>query len=329
MTSNFDFLNSYWPVLAQTGAIAESYLYTDPNSSMIKIGMFAEQVVAEIFSFEKLQTPAMDDNQAARIRILKREGLLPSAIDDILYVIRKKRNDATHQYLDSEKDAKTVLEMAYRLACWFMEVYGDWGFIPQPFLLPVLEPAVDYNAIIAEKEAALAAQADEIASLKDKVQSISAAVATSTRQQRQQQSEKSANNMDATEAETRMIIDAQLRAAGWEADTNSLRYSKGTRPTKGRNLAIAEWPTDAQDGGDGRVDYALFIGTKMVGMIEAKRASKSVVAILDVQCKEYGTHVRQEDQSYCIGSWNGYSVPFVFAANGRKYFPQWPEKSGV
>ena len=184
--------------------------------------------------------------------------------------------------------------MAYRLACWFMEVYGDWGFIPDPFILPVQEPAVDYAAVIAEKEAALEAQAAEIASLKDQVRT-SEQVAKSTRQQRQQQSEQSAGSMDATEAEVRMIIDAQLKAAGWEADTNAIRYSKGVRPTKGRNLAIAEWPTDADDGGDGRVDYALFIGTQMVGMIEAKHPSKNVVAILDVQCKEYGTHVRAED----------------------------------
>ena len=320
--SNFEFLRQYWPPLADMASLAESYLYTDPNTALIKVGMFAEQVVAEIFTFEKLQSPTTDDSQAARIRILKREGLLPSSIDDILYVIRKKRNDATHQYLDSEKDARTVLEMAYKLACWFMEVYGDWGYIPQPFVMPVQEPEVDYASVIAEKEAALAAQAAEIASLRDQVHTITTAVASSTRQQRQQKSEQSASSMDATEAETRMVIDAQLRAAGWEADTNVLRHSKGTRPVKGRNIAIAEWPTDADDGGDGRVDYALFIGTQLVGMVEAKRASKNIVAILDVQCKEYGTNVRAEDQVYCLGRWNGYSVPFVFAANGRKYFPR-------
>ena len=225
--SNFEFLRKYWPQLADMASLAESYLYTDPNTALIKVGMFAEQVVAEVFTFERLQTPDMDDSQAARIRILKREGLLPSAIDDVLYVIRKKRNDATHQYLDSQKDAETVLEMAYRLACWFMEVYGDWGYIPQPFALPVKEQEVDYASIIAEKEAALAAQAAVIASLKDRVRT-SETVANSTRQQRQQQSEQSASNMEATEAEVRMIIDSQLRAAGWEADTNLLRYSKGT-----------------------------------------------------------------------------------------------------
>ena len=32
MKSNFDFLNRYWPALAQIGAIAETYVYSDPNA---------------------------------------------------------------------------------------------------------------------------------------------------------------------------------------------------------------------------------------------------------------------------------------------------------
>ena len=50
------------------------------------------------------------------------------------------------------------------------------------------------------------------------------------------------------EQKTRRLIDAQLQKAGWEADTKHLRYSEGARPAKGRNLAIAEWPTDAASG---------------------------------------------------------------------------------
>ena len=146
--SNFDFLRQYWPSLADMASLAESYLYTDPNTTLIKVGMFAEQVVAEMFACENLRAPDADDSQAARIRILKREGLLPSAIDDILYAIRKKRNDATHQYLDSQKDAVTVLGMAYRLGCWFMEVYGDWEYKAQPFALPVQEPEVPESRIM-------------------------------------------------------------------------------------------------------------------------------------------------------------------------------------
>ena len=43
-----------------------------------------------------------------------------------------------------------------------------------------------------------------------------------------------------TEKETRELIDKQLRQVGWEANTKELRYSNGTRPAKGRNMAIAE-----------------------------------------------------------------------------------------
>lgn len=46
------------------------------------------------------------------------------------------------------------------------------------------------------------------------------------------------------EFETRKIIDEQLRKVGWEVDSNNLSYSKGTRPQRGRNIAIAEYPTE-------------------------------------------------------------------------------------
>ena len=51
------------------------------------------------------------------------------------------------------------------------------------------------------------------------------------------------DNLNLSEAETRALIDEQLRTVGWKADTVTLRYNKGTRPTKGRNLAVAKWQT--------------------------------------------------------------------------------------
>lgn len=52
MKSNFDFLNRYWPALAQIGATAEGYVYSDPNACLYKLGMFGERLVLEIFAFE-------------------------------------------------------------------------------------------------------------------------------------------------------------------------------------------------------------------------------------------------------------------------------------
>jgi type I restriction enzyme R subunit len=51
-----------------------------------------------------------------------------------------------------------------------------------------------------------------------------------------------------SEAGTRLRIDAQLRQAGWEVDSEAITFAKGARPERGRNLAIAEWPTATHRG---------------------------------------------------------------------------------
>ena len=48
MKSNFEFLKKYWPVLAQIGAAAESYVYSDANACLYKLGMFGERLILEI-----------------------------------------------------------------------------------------------------------------------------------------------------------------------------------------------------------------------------------------------------------------------------------------
>ena len=64
-----------------------------------------------------------------------------------------------------------------------------------------------------------------------------------------------------TEAETRELIDEQLRKVGWECDTNVLNQKLfGTKPQKGHNMAIAEWQTDSKIYNHGYADYALFKG---------------------------------------------------------------------
>ena len=125
MKSNFEFLNKYWPVLAQLGANAEYYLYSDPNACVYKIGVFSERLVQEIMVFESMPEPETDNTHSNRIRILKRAGLLPRDIDNTLYLLRTGRNTAVHTGSDSVDDAKTLLSLAYNLAVWFMETYGD------------------------------------------------------------------------------------------------------------------------------------------------------------------------------------------------------------
>jgi type I restriction enzyme, R subunit len=107
--------------------------------------------------------------------------------------------------------------------------------------------------------------------------------------------EAAAADIDIDEAATRALIDVQLRARGWEADTPSLRYATGARPAKGRNMAIAEWPTKS-----GPADYALFVGTRCIGVVEAKRRNKNVSSHID-QAERYAKTFRFEGGAEAIG----------------------------
>ena len=77
------------------------------------------------------------------------------------------------------------------------------------------------------------------------------------------------------------IINRQLRERGWTVDSKTLRYATGARPAKGKAMAIAEWPTTS-----GPADYALFIGTQLIAVVEAKRRNKNVSAAVD-QAERY------------------------------------------
>ncbi|WP_413467366.1 type I restriction endonuclease [Pleurocapsa sp. FMAR1] len=120
-------------------------------------------------------------------------------------------------------------------------------------------------------------------------------------------------------------MDTKLREAGWEVNSDNLTYTKGTRPQKGKNIAIAEYPVK-----QGRADYALFVGLQVVGVVEAKRHSKDVSGDI-AQAKRYSqNYLIKGDETLCDDRpWGEYKVPFVFATNGREYLEQLKTKSGI
>lgn len=322
MKSNFEFLNRYWPALSEIGAASENYLYSDPNACIYKLGMFSERLVQEMLVFERIKEPENDNTHANRIKLLKRAGLLPREIDNTLYLLRKTRNTAVHTGADSVEEAKLLLSMTYNLAVWFMETYGDWGYIASEFVMPEEKSLVDLEAIVAEQE-------KKIAELSQKLSEVTTAASGKTKSERAKQSESVSAMMNWTEAQTRCLIDEQLRKAGWEVDTQTLTYNKGTRPVKGRNLVISEWPTNSAFYQNGYADYAFFIGEQLVALMDAKRMSEDVASTIDVQVKDYASHIKEEHLQYTVGTWGNYQVPFLLASNGRAFLEQLRTKSGI
>jgi type I restriction enzyme, R subunit len=131
------------------------------------------------------------------------------------------------------------------------------------------------------------------------------------------------------EPATRRLIDQQLRAAGWEADSVELTHARGARPEKGKNRAIAEWPARGASGRRERADYVLFAGLMAVGVVEAKRQRRDVHAALE-QSKRYSRGLEVRDGAAAAGGpWDEYLVPFLYATNGRPYLDQIRTKSGI
>lgn len=320
MKSNFEFLKDSFPVLANFGELSEKYLYTDSNSCLMKLGMIGETIVNLIFTYDKLPLP-YDNTAVNRIDTLYREGLITHDLADILHALRKKRNLAVHENYASVEDGKALIQMAYSLTEWFMQTYGDWNYKSKTFVMPP-----DSAVAVSVDKAAEEAKEDL---LMDEASKVAAAAPAVSMDDRRKQAGKAAGRRFKSEAETRYLIDEQLRKVGWEADTEKLRYSKGTRPAKGHNIAIAEWPTDSTVGNKGYVDYALFVGTQLVATVEAKAIHKDIPSVIDYQCKDYSRNIRAEDAKYQIGTWGNFKVPFTFATNGRPYLKQYDTKSGV
>lgn len=359
--SNFSFLQDYWPDFAKIMQFAEKYAYTDPASSKNKSGLFVELMVREIMRLENIAEPEADNTHFTRTKILKNYGLLPYDVNQWINQIRIKRNDSAHENIATKEEALKILGFAYHVAVWFMKTYGDAKFKPEPYVAPKppkvkisLMPLVknqekkieaqkaeleSATTQLAEKDALILEQNAKLKELEAEIEksqkeresnNLKTPQSTATKEERQSASAEAILNTKLTESQTRAIIDEQLRRVGWEADTENLRYSKGTHPQKGKNLAIAEWPVKNAGGKtDDRTDYALFAGEKLIGIVEAKAYEKSVYAIIDNQCSEYAQNIKDEDEKYILGKWQNYKVPFVFATNSRPYLKQIETESGV
>lgn len=224
-----------------------------------------------------------------------------------------------------------------------------------------------YIAILESQKTETEQQAqDRITALENKLRQQQEQFTALTQSQQQAQvvefdSKLKANKLELSEEETRFIIDQQLKRVGWEVDSENLKFSKGTRPQKGRNLAIAEWPCGKDKH---RADYILFIDLQPVAIVEAKKKSLSVQDALP-QAKDYvekfdylqyaSEHdlifiapkqqqrktltlnkVANDPAHYKVAANTAlkedeklHPIEFIYSANGREYLQQIKSQSGV
>ena len=235
--SNFTYLEKEFPLLFNIAQSAEFNLHQDPVTTIFKLRLFGEKLTELIFEENYLEFP-YENSFHSRLKTLQFENILPERVKDLLFTIKNKGNLAVHGNKGSIDDAKLVLFAAFKVAKWFYQIYAN-----EKENISQLKYSLPENL---DARHALHVLEGDYKLLEDKFQKLieEREIKEQSKKERAaivKLSEKVASKIDMTEAETRVLIDDQLRQAGWEVETEKLNFKKNkTLPQKGKNMAIAE-----------------------------------------------------------------------------------------
>jgi type I restriction enzyme R subunit len=361
--TNFAHLEVHDEQLVRLGMLAERYFADDPNTALLKLRQLAE-LLAQLAATKVGIYTSREEAQYELLRRLQDQGILPREIAQLFGEVRRAGNAANHAIIGDHRTALAVLKITWQLGIWFHRTFANANFKSGPFVPPVpprdesdelraelatLSKALaDHQAAHHEATARLASTEAKLREAKDEqtfweqmaVEAEQAKAALEkklTAEQAQGATQPkgavaafvtaattAAGAVELDEADTRKLIDEQLREAGWTVDSSSLTFAKGARPEKGKNIAIAEWPTSS-----GPADYMLFVGLMPVAAAEAKRKNIDVSGSLQ-QAKRYSRSFKLGEGFVSPGGpWREFHIPFVFSSNGRPYLRQLATRSGT
>ncbi|NDZ75395.1 DEAD/DEAH box helicase family protein [Streptomyces sp. SID10362] len=138
---NFGFLLPHLPLLVAYGTAAESHVFSDPNTSLIKSRQFAEAMAADLVSRGRVRVEG--STQFDRLRALDREGYLHGDVGTAFHEVRTLGNEASHAGLDSADDAFRALRTCFRLGTWYHRLLT--GSREQ---LPFVPPSPDHTPAV-------------------------------------------------------------------------------------------------------------------------------------------------------------------------------------
>jgi type I restriction enzyme, R subunit len=134
-TPNFGFLLAHEAVLVGYGAAAESMVFTDPNTSMIKARQFGEQLVTVLVTTFGIRIPAGQGTQHRRLKVLLDQGVINKRVHSWFDAVRDTGNKAAHEGFAAQRDALRLVRTCYDLGAWFHRTVTQAREAP-PFVSP-------------------------------------------------------------------------------------------------------------------------------------------------------------------------------------------------
>ena len=304
--SNFAFLATEWPSLAESAEKAEGLVYSDPRAACFYTRRTLELAVHWLYKNDAALKLPYQDNLSALIHEPTFRNAVGSTIFAKVRLIRDLGNLAVHSHKPIRQyDALMAVKELFHLSYWLAHTYGR-GAKPAPGL------AFDQEAL--PKETSLPKQSQEQlqkmeGQLRDRDEKLSTLLADKealNEELKRLRSEiavtKKANaavpdTHDYSEAETRdYFIDLLLKESGWALDQE-----------RDREFPVTGMPNEA---GEGFVDYVLWGDDGLpLAVVEAKRTKRDA-RVGEHQAKLYAD---------CLEKQFG-RRPVIFTSNGYEHW---------
>ena len=276
-STNFEFLRSQFRELADLGGFAEAYAGPDPSGCLVKLRLFAENLVKAVFAHHQLER-SYQSNLNDLLNDDSFKSITPAVVLDKIHLLRIKGNHAAHGTLHPLQPGQieSIVQNAHDLAKWFALSTGllarsdipDWQGLPTA--------DTSKAELKREKKAALQKLAEQEALMAQLLVDLEEARAQAEAAQKSEsekaailsQAQQAANALDFSEEETRLkLIDEMLLAAGWDVGPG-----KTSTAEVGKEIEVLHQPTGS---GKGYADYVLWGDDgKPLGVTEAKKAAE-------------------------------------------------------
>ncbi len=302
--SNFAFIQSSHPNLAESALRAEAYIFSDPRSACFQARYSLENAVYWIYRHEKDINWPYDRTLGALLHEPSFQNLIPEAVFQKARVIKDLGNQAVHGSKPIKQlDAIQVTKELHHFLYWLARTYFTGEARPTPDL------AWDSSLIPRPTKPAPAVSQEQLKELERRLEEQIKADQEKQRQIDERDEEiqrireelaqaKAANQAqedthDYSEAETRhYLIDVELRRAGWPLDQSRDREYEVQGMPNQKGIGYADYVLWGDDG-------------KPLAVVEAKRSTVEPEAGKQ-QAKLYAD---------CLEQMHG-QRPIIFYTNG-------------
>ncbi|MUK50036.1 ATP-dependent DNA helicase [Aliivibrio fischeri] len=137
MNNNFALLQSRWPQLAEFAQYAELYVFSDPQSSLIKLRCYCESMVGLLYRELELKCE-VNSSLHDKLKASVFTNVVNTDVCNKLHALRMKGNRAVHHNEASSENAVWLIKEAYLLGQWFYKTLtGDYSNAYPDFQPPI------------------------------------------------------------------------------------------------------------------------------------------------------------------------------------------------